>query len=982
MKVSTTQPFQIVYSFFEHEMLGYLVEPYVVQVNSLGKLTLQHQSISAKNAQEFSSGLQKDDFEIIKLTDAIQPEEIHRKFGDKKLKINDFFLKVYDKNKGSEELQGIIENYLERYKAQILEKLIGKRVFIMGTDGEPTWKEVTIEPQKATVLFHFYRNEDNTHYLPTIKHNGQKVDFQFKNAKIICNKPAWLLCESTVYTFEKEVEGTKLKPFLHKKHIEIPRRMEEDFFRKFGAQLIAQFDVYAKGFKIEVDNSKPIPVLLFSELQTVNSTPTLFSTQPQVAFEEAPEEGKFVFELQFHYGNYFFRADNTAPTHVRQEKTEEGSFAFFKIKRDLTWEKNIVARLNELDFPLINAKRVLPKSESFSWTARHKNELDTLGIVIKQNPKDHKRYFTGTGTLTLEITENIDWFDIKAQVKFGDYTIPFYYLKGLILKNIREFALPNGEMAVIPEEWCTKYSELFAFANTENKNEITLKKHHISLVNELADDSIATVTIKRKLQNLKNFEQVEEVCLPPDFKGMLRPYQQAGYNWMHFLNRYKFGGCLADDMGLGKTVQTLAFLLSQKSADGIQPHTSLLVVPTSLIYNWELEAKKFTPTLKILVYSGSLRSKNTEHFQHYDLVITSYGLMRLDEDILSKFYFHYIILDESQAIKNPASATYKAVMNLHSRFRLILTGTPVENTTLDLWSQMSFINPGLLGTQSFFREEFLNPIEKKSDEEKAKRLHSLIKPFILRRQKTQVAQDLPEKIEAIRYCHMTEAQEKLYEYTKSYYRNQLLEGNYDIAKKPEHQLILLQGLTKLRQIANHPLMVDEEYQGGSGKLEDVFYMLQEALCEHHKVLVFSQFVKHLSIFKQLLIEKNIDFCYLDGQTQNRQAIVDKFQNQPEIKVFLISLKAGGVGLNLTAADYVFMLDPWWNPAIEAQAVDRAHRIGQKNTVFNYKFITKNTVEEKIIHLQQKKKALAGGLISSEEGFVKSLTQQDIEQILV
>ncbi|MBC7486140.1 MAG: DEAD/DEAH box helicase, partial [Cytophagaceae bacterium] len=366
-------------------------------------------------------------------------------------------------------------------------------------------------------------------------------------------------------------------------------------------------------------------------------------------------------------------------------------------------------------------------------------------------------------------------------------------------------------------------------------------------------------------------------------------------------------------------------------------------------------------------------------FCEYDLVLTSYGTVRMDIEILKQVFFHYVILDESQVIKNPDSIIAKSVTELRSKHRLILTGTPIENSTLDLWSQMSFVNPGLLGTQRFFKNEFLNPIEKKHDELKTKKLYALIKPFVLRRQKSQVVKDLPDKIENIQYCSMTEEQEKEYEKVKSNYRNLILDS---IEQKGvgASQILLLQGLTRLRQIANHPILAESEYQDGSGKMEDVVHMLERALAENHKILIFSQFVKHLHLYADYLKEKKIDFAYLDGSTKERQKEVDKFQESEEKRIFLISLKAGGLGLNLTAADYVFLLDPWWNPAIEAQAIDRAYRIGQKKNVFTYKFITKNTVEEKILVLQQNKLRLAQELITTEESFVKNLSREDIQSI--
>lgn len=311
---------------------------------------------------------------------------------------------------------------------------------------------------------------------------------------------------------------------------------------------------------------------------------------------------------------------------------------------------------------------------------------------------------------------------------------------------------------------------------------------------------------------------------------------------------------------------------------------------------------------------------------------------------------------------------------------MALTGTPVENTTMDLWSQMSFINPGLLGPQTYFKNEFLNPIEKKGDEARAKRLGIIIKPFLLRRHKSQVATELPEKVENIQYSEMSPAQEQKYEEAKAFYRGKIL----DLIDKEgigNSRFMILEGLTKLRQLANHPKMIETNYDGDSGKFEDITHMLASALTEDHKVLIFSQYVKHLELVKQYLKSQKIDFAYLDGSSTDRKEQVERFNKDPKLKLFLISIKAGGLGLNLTEADYVFILDPWWNPAVEAQAVDRAHRIGQKKKVFTYKFITRNTVEEKILQLQQRKLKLTNDLITTEESVMKQLTREDLAQML-
>lgn len=924
---------------------------------------------------EFSDVMDETDFELIKLMDSIQQDVVSNKFQNKHLKPDEFFLKAFDKEKGDETLQTAILDYVDRKMADILPMLHSKEVYSMGNDGEPVGKKIIIPKEKASVLFHFMRNEDNTHYFPTIKHNGQKVDFQYNGSQIICHNPAWLLVnESVLYTFRKGVASKKLKPFLNKKFIEIPKKVEDTYYQKFVTQIVQDFDVHAKGFDIIDECYEPQPKLIFKELASVQQASlSLFDQQKKAQPEE---NGKMVFDLSFIYGKYTFSAEGESTSSVKMEKTKD-SFLFHKISRNAEWEKKQIQHLSDIGVTIKNGKAVVPKSIAFDWINKYKTELETEGYIIEQNADESKRYFIGKSSINIEVRENNDWFDIFALIKFGEYEMSFLQLRTLILAKKREFELPNGEIAVIPEEWLTQYSDLLSFSE-EGIDGLQLKKHHIALIQELEGDGISKVQIDRKLEKLRDFENIENFDLPKNFKGTLRPYQQAGYNWLQFLNSYNFGGCLADDMGLGKTVQTLALLQYYKE-QGVS-NASLLIMPTSLVYNWEVEAKKFAPDLNILVYTGTYRDKNIEQFEKYDVILTSYGITRIDINLLKEYYFNYIILDESQAIKNPTSNISKAVKDLKSKYKLILTGTPIENSTMDLWSQMSFVNPGLLGSHNFFKKEYLAGIEKKHDEDKKHKLHALIKPFILRRLKENVLTELPPKIEQVWYSEMSADQEKEYEEVKSFYRNKIL-TEIDSKGMNKSQILLLQGLTKLRQIANHPKMVDPEYDSNSGKLDDVMEMLRNAIAKKHKILVFSQFVKYLQIFKKEFEETGIDFTYLDGSTKDRQAQVESFQENEEKRVFLISLKAGGLGLNLTAADYVFILDPWWNPAIENQAVDRAYRMGQKNTVHTYKFITRNTVEEKILRLQDHKKALAKDLISSEDSFVKSLTKEDIEDIL-
>ena len=974
MKVYTTQPFQVIYSLFEHEYLGYLFESFVVQINTKGQLTFQHQNISAKNADEFASRLDTDDFKLIQLIDQIQQDAVLKRFAAKKVSPADFFLKVYDPEKGDKALQESISHYIQGRMGKILELLRhDKMAFIMCKDGEPTWKRIKLAPEKASVLFHFMRNEDNTHYFPRIRYAGEKLEFQYKNAALICYEPAWLMLDDVVYSFDKPIDGKKLQPFLNKKFIAIPRSIEENYYRKFVTPLLESFDVFVKGFDVKAEKYEPSPFLTFSEIA---STDTL-APKTNGNGEQKTDRGvsKILFNLAFMYGEHVVQTQEPKRISVNMEKTPD-SYIFHKLIRDLNREKEFTKELSKRTLEIKNGQAVLDKSEAFSWLNNNLQELEQLGFTVQQSEKGGKNYFIGEITLDVGISEKNDWFDIYGTVRFGEFEVPFIKLKNHILTKNNEFVLPNGQIAIIPEEWFTQYIELFAFA--EGEEQLTLKKHHMALVNDLQNGNLATVTMSRKLEKLRDFETIEDQPLPAGFVGELRPYQKAGYNWLHFVQNYKFGGCLADDMGLGKTVQTLAMLQHRKE-NGAET-ASLLVMPTSLVYNWLNEAQKFTPNLRILNYTGTYREKNVELFNEYDVILTSYGIVRLDAELLKSYYFDYIILDESQAIKNPDSNTSRSVRELKSRHRLILTGTPVENSTMDLWSQMSFINPGLLGNQHFFRNEFLKPIEKDKDEHKTRRLHALIKPFILRRHKSQVAKELPEKIEHTTFCKMTEEQEHAYEETKSYYRNKILK-NLEENGPGNTQFMLLQGLTKLRQIANHPLMTDPGYEGSSGKLKEVIHKTKDVVSKGHKVLIFSQFVKHLEIIKRSLDKREIKYTYLDGNTKNRHEQVERFQKDESIQVFLISLKAGGVGLNLTAADYVFILDPWWNPAVEAQAVDRAHRIGQQNMVFTYKFITKDTVEEKILALQNRKIQLVTDLISTDETIIKSLTKEDIDNLL-
>ncbi|WP_318840736.1 DEAD/DEAH box helicase [Reichenbachiella ulvae] len=698
MKVSPNKPFQLIYTLFEHQYLGYLFESFVIQKDDEGRLTFSHQNISAQNASEFDSGLDEADYELIKVMDSMQPDIVIKSFEKKRIKPEDFFLKVFDPKVGDPVKQEQIIAHVERRRAKIMPLLKGKRLFEMGNDGEPAWKEIEVLEEEATVLFHFRRNEDNTHYFPTIKHKGEKIDFQYKGAYILCNDPAFIVIENKLYSFQKNVDANKIKPFLNKKFIAVPRKIEDNYYRKFVAPLVASFDVYAKGFDIKTEKYDLEPTLYFSELASTNGQSMDLFGQNGNNDTATLKESKILFELKFQYGQHRYKADhfNEVNVHVEEENDE---YTFHRICRDIEKEKKYVQFLHDSGLALRSSQATVPLGEAFTWIEDTRKYLKDAGISLIQNGKSEKKYFIGKSEMTLEIRENIDWFDIHAVVKFGDYEIPFKVIRNYILKNTKEIELPNGEIAVIPEAWFEQYADLMAFSDEGNTEELQLQKHHVSLVKELTESNLAQMNLKGKLQKLQDFDKIEDFEMPAGFKGDLRPYQKAGYNWMRFLRTYNLGGCLADDMGLGKTVQTLALL--QSVHQDKDAGCSLLVMPTSLIYNWEKEAEKFTPKLKILNYTGVKRNKDVKRFAKYDLVLTSYGIVRQDIDLLAAYHFNYIILDESQVIKNPDSIISKCVRDLHSSSKLILTGTPIENTTMDLWSPNDLCQPWTIRSKIF-----------------------------------------------------------------------------------------------------------------------------------------------------------------------------------------------------------------------------------------------------------------------------------------
>ena len=790
LRVDSSKPCKIVYSLCKHEFFGHLIEPHIVQLNPQGDFSLTYQRLFSHTAQEFSSHLSETDLKLIKILDQTEQDFIIKKYHKKPIRPLEFFSKFFN-----EKFYENVRPKIEKKFAEVLTVLkTYDELYLMDKDGWPAERKIEIATEPATILFHFRRNEIETRYFPTIKYQGNRIDFMFKQAHVVSNQPAWLLLDDVLYAFEQAIEGKKLQPFLNKRYITIPKSTEETYFEKFVAPLIEKYHVYAEGFDIKTEKHEPVAII-------------------KVIYVSG---GISQIQLCFKYGEFDFSMGNEQKVTVSLAK-EGDNYIFTRVKRASEWEKSKFNELLKLGLKKVSALfhnlELDVKDDEIdlsygiiSWVNEHLEELTEKGFQIEQS--SGKRFSFAPAKIDFEIKEENDWFDINAMVYFGVHAVPFISLKQHILHKKREFTLPDGSIAIIPDKWFSKFGSLFSLSG--DANALKLKKHHIGLINDLAEDSITNVTLNRRLQRLNDFENIADTQMPLHFKGQLRSYQKAGYNWFSFLREYHFGGCLADDMGLGKTIQTLAMLqkLKEENDEKGLHGTSLIIMPTSLIYNWLSEAKKFTPKLKILAHTGSNRNKDVGRFLDYDIVITTYGITRVDVDQISEFFFSYIILDESQNIKNPSSKSFKAVRLLKSKHKLALSGTPVENSVSDLWTQLTFLNPGLLGTQAFFNDEYVQAIEKRKDEDKARKLQAIIKPFVLRRTKEQVAAELPPKTEQIFYCDMTEDQAEYYERIKSSYRNDLL-SSMDDGTFAQKQVQLLQGLTALRQLANHPFMIDD-----------------------------------------------------------------------------------------------------------------------------------------------------------------------------
>lgn len=818
-------------------------------------------------------------------------------------------------------------------------------------EGTGELSPLTFADYTARLELEVQEAEKEYHVVPWV-HSEHKERLS-PDYRILTEQPIWLLKDNALIKVKNQKIASLFTPFT-KDHIEvnIPREEFFNFLEKTYGEI-------SKTIFMKLPDS-----LVMRVIQSVNR-------KRIVLYESSYYLGC---SLELEYDNH--TVDYSNPESVLYRQESEG---MVKIIREQNQEEHAVQQLKDTGIRITKDSTFrINNSKAMHWLFSAVPQLSKQGFEITgRNQLKRYKFRFGTPTVHVAVNSQIDWFDLNLDIQIDGVTLPISELSKSIRKGSRFVKLEDQSLAQLPEDWFNRFRHLFHFSQLE-QGKIKVNEFHVTLIDALFEKAARMQTdtqYENSLKKLQNFQGIEQKNLPSNLKQIMRPYQKAGYDWMYFLKSYSFGGCLADDMGLGKTLQTLALLLNEKQNGNTTP--SLIVCPTSVVFNWENECQKFTPALDILNHTGLSRNHSAVNFAQYDIILTTYGIMRRDISFLKGFRFHYIILDESQKIKNPMSQTAKASRLLDGQFRLVLTGTPVENNTIELWSQFSFLNPGLLGDLLYFKREFTIPIEKEKKERPTVLLRDMIYPFILRRTKEGVARELPPKLEQTYYCAMNPEQEKLYTHWKNHYRALILNKIESKGLERTHMNVL-EGLVKLRQIACHPQLVESSIREDSGKLEYLMEIIEEIISEDHKVLLFSQFVKMLRLLRKRLDHLNISYAYLDGHTVKRKEVVHRFQTDKNVKIFLISLKAGGVGLNLTAADYVIHYDPWWNPAVEVQATDRAHRIGQKKRVFVYRLITKNSVEEKMLNLQAHKKKLVSDLITTDTTFFKSLTAEDIK----
>ena len=725
-------------------------------------------------------------------------------------------------------------------------------------------------------------------------------------------------------------------------------------------------------FRLPVAPPIDLPESLELERVQVDPVPRFLIEGPQEG--SARPSSRLNAALSFAYDGKFVKLDQP-----RGELYDRENHRL--LARNAEAERSAVARLRELGVQRLKQPR--DSDAPFSVAA------GKLGAIVRPLVSEgwhvvaEGRRYRSAGIFQLQVTSGIDWFELEGSLQFDDASVPLPELLKAAAAGERTIRLGDGDVGILPEQWLAQYGVLAAMAGKGGRRlrfglaQVTFLDALLAGLPEVSyDDRFTSARDRLALAN-----GIAPAAAPASFQGKLREYQEEGLGWLRFLHDSQLGGCLADDMGLGKTIQMLALLEWQRARrkQNGPRLPSLAVVPRSVLWNWEQEAQRFTPKLRVRIHAGADREVD---FANSDLVLTTYGTLLRDILKIQEIPFDCVVLDEAQAIKNAGSARAKAVRLLKARGRFALSGTPVENHLGELWSLFEFLNPGMLGSSAGFRRLLGgNGKKQEPDDAAVSMVARAVRPFMLRRTKSQVASELPPRTEQTIYCELKGGQRRRYNELRRYYQQSLKEKMASVGFE-RSKIQVLEALLRLRQAACHLALIDEAYRDEPGaKLEALLPQLREIIDGKHKALVFSQFTRFLAILRDHLDREKIPYEYLDGRTRKRGEKVQRFEENPDCPLFLISLKAGGLGLNLTSASYVYLLDPWWNPAVEAQAIDRAHRIGQTRQVFAYRVIARDTVEERILELQDRKRDLAASIITADNSLLRKLRPEDLELLL-
>ena len=937
----------------------YIPSAFIVEQND-GTLSYITKIANTKTIEEFQIELDANELQLLGICEKLNTKSILSKY-----KIKNKVAKSLELLLSDNKIKKVVTHFID-FSLESFFKIISKTTIPLSIDlnkkdvfhkQQVSFSQTALEPR-----LHFTKTPENIIYSLSLFTNEKEL-FPFEHQfKILLDEPSWVCFNATIYSIN-QINGNKLKPFLTKKEVIIPNKNSIEYFNKFIKNVIRKVPIEAEGFSVMTDSACKGCIIKPS-----------FSIFYKV----------YLLEIYFIYEAYTFSITDEKSKHISLNHNDLDEFTVLQTIRDSKEEKNIIKTLESIGFKFLDNKLATLNSnlseidEYFNITAliSHQEKIKELSITIDLQLND-KAINTLTSTISSNFIEKKDWFDVEMIIEIGSYKFPFSTIIPHLKSGNRVYELPDESLFLIPIEWFSRYKSLVDFGKTQN-NSIQIQKNQFTLLEETG---IAT-------ENSSFNKEIIPYKTTGNIKATLRKYQEEGVNWLVKNYQLGLGSCLADDMGLGKTIQSLAyldfvyshfesdFLVTEETTDSLdlfsnnQPTTTkklkaLVVAPSSLTYNWFNETKRFAPHFTRLNYTGIDRKIKRKKLDKVDLVFTSYSSLLKDINLLKTLHFNFLIIDESQQIKNRNSKIYKAINTIDAEHKVSLSGTPIENSLSDLWSQMQFINPNLLSTYSFFESHFKKPIEKLYDVQKVKELKSLINPYLLRRTKSEVAKDLPEISEQIFYSEMAEEQAKLYENEKSIIRNYLIDKKVNgIEKKENSKISILNALSKLRQLANHPIMIGEEM--ASGKFTDVSAYIETLLQAKQKTLVFSSYTSHLKIYTDWCDANNTPYSLLTGNTnvKDRETQVNNFQKDDSKLLFFISLKAGGVGLNLTKASYVILLDPWWNPFAEMQAIGRAHRIGQENQVTVIRFIAKDTIEEKINQLQQTKKGISDSIIEN------------------